>query len=71
MGDWPALQLMVIFLCVILHVAERWARIRLPRLRDRLDIRWGAISEGVVLGAVLALAVAAGGVGSEFIYFQF
>jgi D-alanyl-lipoteichoic acid acyltransferase DltB (MBOAT superfamily) len=70
--DWPVLPALVVALCAGLHVLERWARPRLPRLRAALGQgALGGALEGAVLGAVAALAIAASGAGAEFIYFQF
>jgi D-alanyl-lipoteichoic acid acyltransferase DltB (MBOAT superfamily) len=68
----PILQMGVIVICVLLHFAERFARRRLPAIRDRLaQSRWGDAAEGAALGALTALAIAVSGVGGDFIYFQF
>ncbi len=68
----PILQMGVIVICVLLHFAERFARRRLPAIRDRLaQSRWGGAAEGAALGALTALAIAVSGVGGDFIYFQF
>ncbi len=71
-GDWPALQALAIGACVGLHLLERFARPRLPRLRTALgDGPVGGLVEGLAFGTLLALAIAASGTGAEFIYFQF
>ncbi len=70
--DWPLLPAGVIAACALLHLGERWLRPRLPRLRAGLgDGPFAGAVEGALLGVVAALAVAASGVGAEFIYFQF
>ena len=68
---WPVTQTLVVIACAALHAAERAIRTRLPQIRAALDTPWGAISEGAAFGALIALAIAAGGIGGEFIYFQF
>jgi len=70
--SWPLLQIGIVLLCCGLQLAERWVRTHLPELRRSLEgSSWGAAIEGATLGLVAALAVAAGGAGGEFIYFQF
>jgi D-alanyl-lipoteichoic acid acyltransferase DltB (MBOAT superfamily) len=72
LGAWPLLPAGVVALCAALHGAERWLRPRLPRLRAALgDGALGGAVEGALFGLIGALAVAASGVGAEFIYFQF
>jgi len=68
---WPVLQIGIVALCVALHLLERAARVHLPAVRERLSGPWGALIEGAALGAVAGLVVLFGGVGGEFIYFQF
>jgi len=70
--DWPLLPALVVLFCALLHVGERSLRPRLPRVRVALgDGAIGGAVEGVAFGVVAALALAASGVGAEFIYFQF
>jgi alginate O-acetyltransferase complex protein AlgI len=70
--DVPPLPALVIVLCAALHALERWARPRLPGLRAALgDGPVAGLLEGVAFGVLVALALAAGGTGAEFIYFQF
>jgi len=72
LGEWPLLPTLVVVACVALHVIERLVRTNLPAIRGTLAQRpGGAAIEGLALGAVVALALAASGVASEFIYFQF
>jgi D-alanyl-lipoteichoic acid acyltransferase DltB (MBOAT superfamily) len=69
---WPVLPTAVVAFCFGLHVAERGLRPRLPRIREWLGQgAFGGAIEGLALGAIAALAIAASGVGAEFIYFQF
>jgi len=69
---WPLLPTAVVALCFGLHVLERGLRPRLPRIREWLGQgAFGGAIEGLALGAIAALAIAASGVGAEFIYFQF
>jgi len=71
-GAWPVLPGLVVMGCALGHAAERWARPRLPALRARLGHGVGSgLIEGFALGLIAALALAASGVGGEFIYFQF
>jgi len=71
-GGWPVLPALVVLFCAALHVGERSLRPRLPRLRAALgDGPFGGAVEGALFGTVAGLAVAASGVGGEFIYFQF
>ncbi len=68
----PLIQMGIVALCVLLHLAERSLRIRLPEIRSSLaEKSWGGVFEGSVLGALLALSIAVSGVGGDFIYFQF
>ena len=70
--DWPVLPALVVVFCGLLHGGERLLRPRLPRVRAALgDGALGGALEGAALGIIAALAVAASGVGAEFIYFQF
>jgi D-alanyl-lipoteichoic acid acyltransferase DltB (MBOAT superfamily) len=72
LGEWPLLPAALVALCAALHAGERWLRPRLPRLRAALgDGAFGGAAEGALFGLIAALAVAASGVGAEFIYFQF
>jgi D-alanyl-lipoteichoic acid acyltransferase DltB (MBOAT superfamily) len=68
---WPVMQIGIVALCVALHVLERAARIHLPAVRERLSGPLGAAIEGAALGTVAGLVILFGGVGGEFIYFQF
>jgi D-alanyl-lipoteichoic acid acyltransferase DltB (MBOAT superfamily) len=70
--DWPVLPALVVLLCGVLHCGERLLRPRLPGVRAALgDGALGGALEGAALGIIAAVAVAASGVGAEFIYFQF
>ncbi len=69
---WPVLPALVVLLCAVLHGVERGLRPRLPRIRAAQGGgALGGALEGAALGVIAALAVAASGVGAEFIYFQF
>jgi len=69
---WPALQTLAVAACFGLHGLERYARPRLARLRAALgDGPIGGLVEGLAFGTLVALAIAASGIGAEFIYFQF
>ena len=69
---WPLMQTSIVALCGLLHVAERLVRVHLPEIQAFLARAWwGAIAEGLAMGSLVALTVAASGVGVEFIYFQF
>ncbi|MEO2169827.1 MAG: MBOAT family O-acyltransferase, partial [bacterium] len=74
-GNWnvamPAWGFALCALAAVLHFLERALRPRVMALRQRSTGIVGAIAEGLVFGAVLALVVAASGQGAEFIYFQF
>jgi alginate O-acetyltransferase complex protein AlgI len=71
-SGWPVAQSGVVALCILFHGLERFARPRLPGWRASVQRRpWGPALEGAVLGVIFGLAVAASGVGGEFIYFQF
>jgi len=68
----PGIQMAIVGLCVLLHLAERYVRVRLPELRASLDRKpWGDAFQGAALGALLALAIVVSGTGGDFIYFQF
>jgi hypothetical protein len=69
---WPVLPALVVVLCAVLHGVERVLRLRLPEIRRWLGMGpLGGLVEGAALGVIAALALAAGGLGSDFIYFQF
>ncbi|MDE0886906.1 MAG: MBOAT family protein [Myxococcota bacterium] len=69
---WPHIQIAVVGLCIGLHLAERSLRVHAPAIRNRLgQYWWGGMAEGAVLGALIGLALMVGGVGGDFIYFQF
>jgi len=69
---WPVLQMLVLLVCANLHWLERAARLHIVAVRERLATTWWGIAlEGCALGSVVGLAVAVGGAGGEFIYFQF
>ena len=69
---WPVLPALTVLFCVALHPIERRLR---PSLLESVDPTQPApktsILEAVVVGAALAVVVAASGTGAEFIYFQF
>ena len=68
----PWIQIGVVVLCALLHLAERSLRTRLPAIRAQLAGKtWGDAAQGALLGALVALALAVSGVGGDFIYFQF
>ena len=68
----PWIQIGVVVLCALLHLAERSLRTRLPAIRAQLAGKtWGDAVQGALLGALVALALAVSGVGGDFIYFQF
>ena len=69
---WPAMQMGIVALCMLLHAIERVLRLRLPAIQDACATRWwGTTAEGLALGALVACAIAVSGSGGEFIYFQF
>jgi hypothetical protein len=69
---WPLLPTAIAVLCMVLHVAERAARKRLPAVHARLaHAPWGPALEGSLLGIVVTASLLASGAGVEFIYFQF
>jgi alginate O-acetyltransferase complex protein AlgI len=69
---WPAMQMGVVALCMMLHGLERAARLRLSAIQATCATRWwGTTAEGLALGALVAWAIAVSGSGGEFIYFQF
>ncbi|MDG2304400.1 MAG: hypothetical protein P8R42_07045, partial [Candidatus Binatia bacterium] len=74
-GQWniapPTWQALLVLLAAGLHLGERRLRPRFDRLRASFDSVPGTAVEGLALGAVIALVVAASGAGGEFIYFQF
>ncbi len=71
-AGWPLLPTIVIGVCWLAHVAERLIR---PHARNFVTglqpTLVSGMAQGLVLGAILALAIAASGTGAEFIYFQF
>jgi D-alanyl-lipoteichoic acid acyltransferase DltB (MBOAT superfamily) len=72
LGGWPLLQTAIVVLCAALHVLERFASTRLPRIQEALARPWwGSAVEAAALGMVFGLAIAVSGAGGEFIYFQF
>ncbi len=68
---WPWFQVIVVLVCMLFHVLERFARLRFSAILVALDSRWGGALEGAVLGFVVGLLALFGAVGGEFIYFQF
>jgi alginate O-acetyltransferase complex protein AlgI len=69
---WPAMQSGIVLLCIGLQIFERAIRTRLPEIQARCARHWaGILSEGMVMGGIVALVIAASGSGGEFIYFQF
>jgi hypothetical protein len=68
-GAWPVLQVGIVLLCVALQILERVGRLHFEAIRRSLGGVFGGVIEGAALGTILALA--ASGVGGEFIYFQF
>ncbi len=70
--DWPVFRVASVFLCVFLHVLERWARQRAPGWqRVAAQAWWGPAAEGLALGTIAGLALMASGGTDVFIYFQF
>jgi len=68
----PLIQITIVALCVVLHVAERSIRTRLPAIHASLAQKsWGDAFQGAVLGILVALSLVVSGVGGDFIYFQF
>jgi len=68
----PLIQMSIVALCVLLHMAERAIRTNLPQIQARLArATWGDAFQGAVLGTLVALSVVVSGVGGDFIYFQF
>ena len=69
---WPVLPLLTVLFCAVLHPIERRLR---PALLESADSgatpRATSVLEAVIVGAALAVVVAASGTGAEFIYFQF
>lgn len=71
-AGWPVLQCAIVALCGALHFAERHVRLRLPVWQERASrSNFGPLGEGLALGCLVALVIAASGSGGEFIYFQF
>jgi D-alanyl-lipoteichoic acid acyltransferase DltB (MBOAT superfamily) len=71
-AGWPAVQTVVIAVCVLSHFAERALRPRVAAFqRIAAERVWGPAIEGTVAGALVGLAYALAGAGGEFIYFQF
>ncbi|HKP57601.1 MAG TPA: MBOAT family O-acyltransferase [Polyangiales bacterium] len=69
---WPLLPLLIVFVCALLHLAERAVHARLPALHTRIaGAVWGPMFEGAALGAIVGASLVAAGAGAEFIYFQF
>jgi alginate O-acetyltransferase complex protein AlgI len=69
---WPVAQLGIVAFCAVLHLVERQLRTHCHDIQAALSRRpWGAIAEGCSFGTIVALAIAASGIGGEFIYFQF
>lgn len=46
-------------------------RLNFSRILAAFDGLWGAAAEGALAGAIAGLVALLGGVGGEFIYFQF
>jgi hypothetical protein len=71
-GGLPPVESMLVLFSLGLHFGERWLRNCRPRLQRWVDeVWWARILEGVALGVIAALTIAAMGSGGEFIYFQF
>jgi alginate O-acetyltransferase complex protein AlgI len=69
---WPLFPLAIVCLCGALHGLERYVRVRLPHIHEKIaSAWWGAPLEGALLGAILVVSIAASGAGVKFIYFQF
>ncbi|MBW2419057.1 MAG: MBOAT family protein [Deltaproteobacteria bacterium] len=72
MDGWPAMAMALVLLCMLLHGLERILRLHLPAIQRLAATRWwGALAEGLAMGAIVALVIAVSGSGAEFIYFQF
>jgi len=69
-GAWPAFQCVVVLVCVALHPIERLARTTRGEITG-VQSRAILVAQGLAMGVLLALALVFGGVGGEFIYFQF
>lgn len=71
-ASWPIVPLLAVIGCVLLHIAERWVRPRLPSWHRRFaQSAWGPAVEGFSFGALVMSALVCSGAGAEFIYFQF
>ena len=69
---WPVMQTTIVTLCIALHPIERRIRLALPGIHQSLATHtFGPLLEGLALGGIVAMALAASGSGGEFIYFQF
>jgi len=68
---WPVFQIGVVLVCAFVHFLERPIRLHLASILRRLEGVWGAVAEGAVAGVIAGLVLLLGGVGGEFIYFQF
>ena len=68
---WPLFDAGLVAVCALLHGAERAARTHVERLERAFERGFGPSVEAACVGAVFALALAFGGTGAEFIYFQF
>jgi D-alanyl-lipoteichoic acid acyltransferase DltB (MBOAT superfamily) len=68
---WPWFQVLVVCICLLFHVLERFARLHFNSILATLDNRWGGALEGLLLGVIAGLVALFGAVGGEFIYFQF
>jgi alginate O-acetyltransferase complex protein AlgI len=72
MTGWPLVQTAVVALCMLLHIAERVVRLHLDEIQGFFARPWwGPALEGLAMGSLVGLAIAASDVGAEFIYFQF
>ena len=69
---WPIFPLAVVCSCAALHGLERYVRVRLPEIHEKIARAWwGPPVEGAFLGTVLVVAILASGASAQFIYFQF
>ncbi len=72
LSGWPAVQTIIVVVCIGSHLVERAVRPRVGRLQQlAAHTAWGPAVEGTLAGLLIGLAYAVAGAGGEFIYFQF